>query len=145
MATQFPCEIYLKPVAKNHKAAKCDHCNLWIHIKCYKINTQTCNLLLNDNSAWYCLACSKKFIPFSTLNENEFYSTIQGKKIKFKTLSRKRSTLESTLIDKLSGAINESNLENPSQYFLKDDFNKTFNAVDCKDTNFFHKSTPYSA
>ena len=95
-------------------------------------------MLLNDNSAWYCLACSKKFIPFSTLNENEFHSTIQGKKIKFKTLSRKRSALESTLVDKLNDAINESNPENSSQYFLKDDFNKTFNAVDCKGTNFFH-------
>ena len=95
-------------------------------------------MLLNDNSAWYCLACSKKFIPFSTLSENEFHSTIQGKKIKFKTLSRKRSTLESTLIDKLSDAINESNPENSSQYFLKGDFNKTFNTVDCKGTNFFH-------
>ena len=60
------------------------------------------------------------------------------KKIKFKTLSRKRSTLESTLVDKLNDAINESNLENSSQYSLKDDFNKTFKAVDCKGTNFFH-------
>ena len=93
MPTQFPCGICLKPVAKNHKAVKCDYCDLWIHIKCNKINTQTYNLLLNDNSAWYCLLCSKKFIPFSTLNENEFHSTFQGKKIKFKTLSRKRSTL----------------------------------------------------
>ena len=112
MATQSPCGICLKLIAKNHKAVKCNYCDLWIHIKCNKINTQTYNLLLNDNSAWYCLACSKKFIPFSTLNENEFHSTIQGKKIKFKTLSRKRSTLESALIDKLNDAINESNLEN---------------------------------
>ena len=87
-----------------------------------------------------CLVCSKKFIPFSTLIENEFHSTIQGIKIKFKTLSRKRSTLESTLIDKLNDAINESNLENSSQYFLKDHFNKTFNTVDCKGINFFHKN-----
>ena len=46
-----------------------------------------------------------------------------------KTFSRKRSTLESTLVDKINDAINESNLENSSQYFLKDDFNKTFNTV----------------
>ena len=134
MPTRFPCGICLKPVAKNHKAVKCDYCDLWIHIKCNKMNTQTYNLLLNDNSAWsawYCLTCSKKFILFSTLNENEFHLTIQGKTIKFKTLSRKRSTLESTpLVDKVSNAINESNLENSSQYFLKDDFNKTFNSVD---------------
>ena len=92
-----------------------------------------------QNSAWYCLACSKKFIPFSTLNENEFHSIIQGKTVKFKTLSKKWSTLESTpLVDKLNNAINKSNLENSLQYFLKDYFNKTFNAVDCKGTNFFH-------
>ena len=144
MPTQFPCGICLKPVAKNHKAVKCDYCDLWIHIKCNKINTQTYNLLLNDNSAWYCLVCSKKFIPFSTLNENEFHSTFQGKKIKFKTLSRKRSTLQSTLVDKLNDAINESNLENSLQHFLKDDFNKTFNAVDCKGTNFFHMISRHS-
>ena len=110
MPTRIPCGICLKPVAKNHIAVNCDHCDFWIHIKCNKINTQTNNLLLNDKSAWYCLACSKKFIPFSTLNENEFHSTIQSKKIKFKTLSRKRSTLESTINDKLNDAINESNL-----------------------------------
>ena len=57
---------------------------------------------------------SKLFVPFSTLNENEFHLTIQGKKIKFKNLSRKRSTLESTLVDKFNDTINESNLENSS-------------------------------
>ena len=119
MPTRLPFGICLKPVAKNHKAVKCDHCDLWIHIKCNKINTQIYNLLLNDNSAWYCQACSKRFIPFSKLNENEFDSTIQGKKIKFKSLSRKRSTLESTLVDKLNDAIKESDLENPLQSFLK--------------------------
>ena len=55
-----------------------------------------------------------------------------------RTFSRKRSTLESTLVDKINDAINETNLENSSQYFLKDDFNKTFNTVDCKGTHFFH-------
>ena len=106
MPTQFPCGLCLKAVAKNNKAVKYGHCDLWIHIKCNKINTQTYDLLLNDNSAWYCLTCFKKFIPFSTLSKNEFHSTIQGEKIKFKTLSRKRSTLESTLIDKLNNEIN---------------------------------------
>ena len=138
MPTRLSCGICLEPVAKNHKAVKCDYCDLWIHIKCNKINTQTYNLLLNDNSAWYCLVCSKTFIPFSILNENEFHSAIQGKKIEFNILFRKRSTLESTVVDKLNDAIHESNLENSSQYFLKDDLNKTFNTIDCKGTNFFH-------
>ena len=58
MLTAFPCGICLNPVAKNHKAVKCDNCDLWIHIKCNKINVQTYNLLINDNTVWYCLTCS---------------------------------------------------------------------------------------
>ena len=50
----------------------------------------------------------------------------------------KRNTLKTTLVDKLNDAINASGLENSQQYFLKDDFNKTFNTTDCKGTNFFH-------
>ena len=38
MVIKFPCGISLKPVANNHQAIKCDKCNLWIHIKCNKIN-----------------------------------------------------------------------------------------------------------
>ena len=140
MPTRFPCGVYLKRVAKTHKAAKFDHCDLCIHIKYNKFNKQTCTLLLNDNSAWYCLAYSKGSVHNSTLNENEFHLTIQGKKIKFKTLFRKTNNFESNLADKLYDAINEFNLKNSSQYYLKDDFNKTLNTADFKDTNFFHTS-----
>ena len=41
MVIKFPCGIRLKPVANNHQAIKCGKCNLWIHIKCNKINKQT--------------------------------------------------------------------------------------------------------
>ena len=79
---QFPCGICEKPVAKNHKAIQCDKCKLWVHIKCNKINVQTYNLLINDESTWYCLKCVQTIFPFSEVNKEEFHSTIQGKKIK---------------------------------------------------------------
>ena len=69
------------PLAKNHKAVKCDNYDLWIHIKCNKINVQRYDLLINDNTVWYCLTCSKKLFPFSALNDNDLHSTIQGRKI----------------------------------------------------------------
>ena len=34
---KFPCGICAKAVAKNHKAACCDICNLWVHIKCNNV------------------------------------------------------------------------------------------------------------
>ena len=45
MVIQFPCGICSKAVANNHQAIKYDKCNLWIHIKCDKINKQTYNYL----------------------------------------------------------------------------------------------------
>ena len=51
MPTRFPCGICLKPVTKNHKAVKCDHCDLCgsilnvirsthKHAICYSMTTQ---------------------------------------------------------------------------------------------------------
>ena len=57
MTAAFSCGICLNPVVKNYKAVKFDNCDLWIHIKCNKINVQTYNLLINDNRVWHCLTC----------------------------------------------------------------------------------------
>ena len=73
------------------------------------------NSLINDNTVWYCLTCSKKLYPFSALNDNDFHSTIQGKTIKFKAFTRKRRSIENVIIDKLNDAVSESGLENSSQ------------------------------
>ena len=137
MLAAFTCGICLNPVAKNHKAVKCDNCDLWIHIKCNKINVQTFNLLINDNTVWYCLTCSNKLYPFSALNDNVFHSTTQDKTIKFKAFTRKRSSTGNVIIDKLNDTISESDLENSSQYFEVDDFNKAFNSSNHKGINFF--------
>ena len=94
MPTTFPCRICLNPVAKNHKAVKCDNCDLWIHIKCNKINIQTYSLLIKDNTVWYYLTSSKKLFSFSALNDNDLHSTIQGKIIKFKAFVRKGISLK---------------------------------------------------
>ena len=139
MPTAFPCGICLNPAAKNHKALRCDNCDLWIHVKCNKINIQTYNLSINDNTVWYCLTCSKRLFPFlALLNDNDLHSTIQGKTIKFKAFTRKRNSLENVLIDKLNDAVNESDLENSSQYFEVDELEKTFNSNNHNGTNFFH-------
>ena len=37
-------------LANNHPAIKCGKCNLWIHIKCNKINKQTYAYLQTDTT-----------------------------------------------------------------------------------------------
>ena len=128
MPVAFPFGICLNPVAKNHKIVKCDNFDLYIHIKCNKINVQACNLLINDNRVWYCLTCSNKIFPFSALNDNDLHSTIQGERIKFKAFTRKRNSVENVLIDKLRDAVSEPDPKNSSQYFEINDFKKAFNS-----------------
>ena len=89
MLAKFPCKICENPVAKNHNAIQCDKCHLWVHIKCNKINTQTYRLLERDKTTWYCISCFKDLFPFSSLNDNDFHTTIQGKKIKFISVNKK--------------------------------------------------------
>ena len=70
-------------------------------------------------------------------NDNDFHSTIQGETIKFKTFTGKRGSVENVIIDKLNDVVSELDLENSSQYFEVDEFNKAFNSSNHKATNFF--------
>ena len=71
-------------------------------------------------------------------NDNDFHSTIQGKTIKFKAFTGKRGSVENVIIDKPNDVVSESDLENSSQYFEVDDFNKAFNSSNHKGAIFFH-------
>ena len=92
----FPGRISLKPVTNNHQAIKCANCNLWIHIKCNKINKQTYTYLQTDTSYWYCMSSIKEFLPFSDTSDEELMQTTIGKQIKF------------THIDKVPKSIKEN-------------------------------------
>ena len=144
---KFPCKICSKSVAKNHKAICCDLCQIWIHTKCNKINAATYNMLQNDETKWFCIECSKEIFPFSSLNGVEFFSTTQGKKLKFLTKTKKRLTNEEKLINQLNDAMNSSDLTNPSTYYSIDKFNKCFKSNLFNGTNLLHlniSSLPYN-
>ena len=111
MVIQFPCGICSKAVANNHQALKCDKCNLWIHIKCNNINKQTYNYLKWDSSHWFCITCTKEFLPFSSIENWEFAHTTLGKIIKFTHVSNTPKSIKQNFIQ----AINSGN--NSSRYF----------------------------
>ena len=143
MLIKYPCKICNNPVAENHKAVQCDKCQLWVRMKCSKINIQTYNIMKEDETTWYCISCSKDVFPFSGFNDNEFYTTTQGKKMKFLTIAKKRSSNEHRLLDRINDAIDGENLKNSSTYFDVSDLNSSFpNSSFPKNqfngTNFFH-------
>ena len=138
MPVKFPCKIYEKAVAGNHRVACCDICNIWVHIKRNRINTQTYSILKKENASWSCIKCSKSVFPFSKLDNINFLTTITGKNIKFITVRKKHNTQEGILIDRINDALNTSDLENSSTYFNVDEFNKHFDAYTFNVFNALH-------
>ena len=108
MAMKFPCRICLKPVANNHQVIKCDKCNLWIHIKCNKINKQTYTYLQTDTSYWHCMTCTKEFLPFSDTNDEELIQTTIGKQIKFTHINNVLQSVKENAIHKITSETNTS-------------------------------------
>ena len=72
------------------------------------------------------------------MNEDDFHKTIHGKKVKFLTITKKRTQNEQILIEKLKDAMGKEDLENSSSYFHVNELNNIFSENDFNDTNFFH-------
>ena len=55
LCTQFGWnkDQFAHDIERAHQAIKFDKCNLWVHIKCTKINKQTYNYLKSDSSHWF--------------------------------------------------------------------------------------------
>ena len=106
MVIKFPCGISLKPVANNHQAIKCDKCNLWIHIKCNKINKKT--YLQTDTSYGYCMTCTKEFLPFSDTNDKELIQTTIGERVKFTHIDNVPQSVKENFIHKSTSEIKTS-------------------------------------
>ena len=95
MVVNFPCEIYCNPAVKNHDSIQGDKCNTLVHRNCNKINKQKYRLpQIDKNLHWFCIICTKDFLPFSYLNNGEFVHTVKGEKIKFTHVTKKYLTAE---------------------------------------------------
>ena len=106
MVVNFPCKICIHPVAKNHDSIQFDKCDRWVHRNCNKINKKTYRLLQKDKSShWFCIFCTKDFLPFSDLNNDEFIHTIKGKKDKFTHVTKKKLTAEASFFQQINSSL----------------------------------------
>ena len=90
MVVKFPCKICCKSVANSHHAIQCDNCNIWVHVKCNRINTQTDKFLQNSSAAWYCIKCSEEIYLFLNISKEELFEINQGKKHKVQNFHQKK-------------------------------------------------------
>ena len=64
---KFPCRICAKNAHDQDKAVLCDLFELWIYIKCNKLNYLHYRYLQNYDESWYCIECCSTFslsIPY---------------------------------------------------------------------------------
>ena len=105
-----------------------------VHRNCNKINKKTYRLLQKDKgSHWFCIICTKGFLPFSDLNNDEFIHTIEGKKVKFTHMTKKKLTAEASFFQQIN-----SNLDaNQGKYSLPSNLKQI--KMDVKNNlNYFH-------
>ena len=86
------CKKSLKPL----KRIACQCCSKKFDIKC---STK------NRSSNWTCDACLDKTLPFSNLNDNEFFLTTQGKDVKKPNIFTLPSFKIKSLLDKIPGSV----------------------------------------
>ena len=53
------------------KIKLCGLCELWIHIKCNKLNYLDYRYLQNCDESWYCIDCCSTIFPFNSLSNNK--------------------------------------------------------------------------
>ena len=70
MTATTPCSICSKHV---RKGLCCDICDQWVHLKCNILDDKEFNYhKKNPDASFHCLKCMETFVPFSTLNDNQF-------------------------------------------------------------------------
>ena len=145
MVVKFPCKICNRPVAKNHQSIQCDTCDTWVHRESNRINKQTHKLLQNEiNTKWFCIICTKEFLSFSNLNNEEFTHTVKDKKIKFTQVAEKQKSSKIKFFNKINTISENSGHGRMAEYWDPGETNepeKSKNSL-----NFLHlniSSLPY--
>lgn len=72
------CKSCKKEVAYSKLPIQCDHCNLWFHGTCEKLNNKSWKLLGNSQTNWYCTQCYLSMFPFSTINDEDLEYLLKG-------------------------------------------------------------------
>ena len=76
-----------------------------------------------ENFHWYCMFCTKVFLPYSVLNDNEFKQTVVRKQVKFTHIAKPAISNTENFIKAINS---ESNI---TKYFTIKDLNSTFNDI----------------
>ena len=138
MVVKFPCKFFFIALANLHHTIQCDSCNIWVKVKCNKINTQTYTFLQKSSAAWYCIKCSEEIYPFLSISNGELFEMNQVKNMKFKVFTQKNSDQNIDLIDTLNKAMDDPDTEMITAKCYEPDEISVLLSSTSPNTSFFH-------
>ena len=129
-----PCGKCNRRVAINHKAIQCDVCDKWIHIKCNGLkNSDYAHYQnpVNEHEQFICINCMSENVPFSNLNNNEFFVTVKKGVINPNDihLDFTPSDFQQNVFDQLNTAINNNAFDLDTD---EGDNGDSIPTIDCK-------------
>ena len=147
MVVRFPCKICNKTVSYGSDSIQCDKCEIWVHRQCNGLNKQTFEYLKKDKSNWFCMVCTKEFLPFFNLDDKNLILTVKWKKMKFTNVAEERVSNKTKLLDQIN-LITRCEDNNITKYFQSDELTNLLQppCIEKEYLNAFHlniSSLPY--
>ena len=112
----FPsCNICEKIISDKDDAIQCGICQVWIHLKCNKLNHIGYKFIQGSSDPWFCLYCCSSIFPFGFLTNKDFSSTLLYSRNVSENVSNKNSSIHLTPPPNLALLFNQFNNTSPEQ------------------------------
>ena len=104
-----------KSVTDKDDAIQCHTCQVWIHLKCNKLNYIDYKYLQGSSDPWFCLYCCRSIFPFGFLTNKDFLSTSLYSRNMSESVSYKNSSIHLTPPHNLVLLFNQFNNTSPKE------------------------------
>ena len=120
MVVRSSCKICNKTVSDGSDSIQYDKGDKWVHRQCNGLNKNFFEHFKKDKSKWFCMVCTKEFLPPSNLDDKNIISTVKGKKLKFVNVAEKRISNKTKFLDQIN-LITRCYDNNITKYFQNDE------------------------
>ena len=103
------CNICEKSVSDKDDVIQCDVCQVWIHLKCNKLNYIDYKYLQGSCDPWLCCYCCSTIFPFGLLSSKDFLSISLYSRTVSENVSSKNSLIHLTPSPNLAFLFNQFN------------------------------------
>ena len=112
----FPsCNICEKIISDKDDAIQCGICQVWIHLKCNKLNHIGYKFIQGSSDPWFCLYCCSSVFPFGFLTNKNFSSALLYSRNVSENVSNKNCSIHLTPPPNLALLFNQFNNTSPEQ------------------------------